>query len=98
MSAAARYRKLPVEIEAVPCDSVIHASRNDWSALPKWIAEAYERGDILFLPHSVEIATLEGRMVANRDDWIIRGVAGEIYPCKPKVFQATYEKVKEPRS
>ena len=39
------------------------------------------------------IATLEGRMRVEWDDWIIRGVAGELYPCKPEIFAATYEAV-----
>ena len=37
------------------------------------------------------IVTLEGVMTANAGDWIIRGVKGEIYPCKPDIFEATYE-------
>lgn len=40
-----------------------------------------------------EIKTLEGTMVANVGDWIIRGVKGEFYPCKPDIFEATYEAV-----
>jgi len=40
---------------------------------------------------SLDIQTREGTMVANRGDWIIRGVAGEFYPCKPEIFAATYE-------
>lgn len=39
------------------------------------------------------IGTLEGRMRADRDDWIIKGVKGEFYPCKPEIFEATYEVV-----
>ena len=41
------------------------------------------------------IPTLEGVMVARERDWIIRGVAGEFYPCKPDIFEATYEPVVE---
>ena len=41
----------------------------------------------------VEIETLEGVMKANKGDWIIRGVKGELYPCKPDVFEMTYKKV-----
>ena len=41
----------------------------------------------------IEIETLEGTMKANKGDWIIRGVKGELYPCKPDVFDMTYEKV-----
>ena len=43
---------------------------------------------------TVAIETLEGTMVAELGDWIIRGVKGEIYPCKDDIFQATYEPVK----
>lgn len=41
----------------------------------------------------LRIQTLEGVMTARIDDWIIRGVKGEFYPCKPDIFEATYEKV-----
>lgn len=41
------------------------------------------------------IPTLEGLMTADEGDWIIKGIKGEIYPCKPDIFEATYEEVKE---
>ena len=41
------------------------------------------------------IPTLEGVMIGREGDWIIRGVKGEFYPCKPDIFEATYEKVEE---
>lgn len=41
----------------------------------------------------VLIPTLEGLMLAREHDWIIRGVQGELYPCKPDIFEATYEPV-----
>ncbi len=40
----------------------------------------------------LKIETLEGVMAANIGDWIIKGIAGEFYPCKPKIFDATYDK------
>lgn len=43
----------------------------------------------------MEIETLEGVMKADKGDWIIKGVKGELYPCKPDVFQMTYEKVED---
>lgn len=49
--------------------------------------EAYQTDE------EVEIDTLEGVMKANKGDWIIRGVKGELYPCKPDVFDMTYKKV-----
>ena len=53
------------------------------------VIEAYQTEEEL------EIETLEGTMKADKGDWIIRGVKGELYPCKPDVFEMTYEKVKE---
>lgn len=41
------------------------------------------------------IPTLEGLMIGSEGDWIIRGIKGELYPCKPDIFEATYEKVSE---
>lgn len=44
---------------------------------------------------ALQIKTLEGVMTASPGDWIIRGVKGEFYPCKPDIFEATYEKAEE---
>jgi len=44
---------------------------------------------------SVFISTLEGTHEAKRGDWIIKGIKGELYPCKPDIFEATYEAVDE---
>lgn len=46
-------------------------------------------------PEPLPISTLEGTMLANPGDWIITGVKGERYPCKPDIFAATYEQVEE---
>jgi hypothetical protein len=95
MSDAARYRKKPVEIEAITVEKAHRLAERLWSDLPHWLADAYERGEVLFLNHPkrIEIQTLEGRMTGDLGDWIIRGVKGELYPCKPDIFEATYEAV-----
>lgn len=49
--------------------------------------------DFTTQPASVRIPTLEGEMTASAGDWMIRGVKGEFYPCKPDIFAATYEPV-----
>lgn len=90
---ASRFRKKPVEIEAIPAHAAMTAAREVWIDLPEWLADAYERGDIIFAHDHVSIGTLEGRMRAEPGDWIIRGVQGEIYPCKPEIFEATYDEV-----
>jgi len=41
----------------------------------------------------IEIATLEGELTVSDFDWIIKGIKGELYPCKPDIFEATYERV-----
>jgi len=50
---------------------------------------------VIFRPHIIEIGTLEGWMAGEGTDWLIRGIKGEFYPCKPDIFDATYEKVED---
>ena len=98
-----RFRKKPIVIEAVHYDE--HASRFGWGqaitdAHP-WLEEAYDNEildnighkapDGKITDHHLRITTLEGTMRADPGDWIIRGVKGELYPCKPDIFEATYE-------
>lgn len=84
----ARFRKKPTVIEAVK-----FGGAEGW---PLWLTNAIRRGDVWQQggdqPY-LTIATLEGEMRAEVGDWIILGVEGEIYPCKPSVFAATYEEV-----
>ncbi len=88
-----KYRKKPVVVEAVRAGEAIASAKNNWAALPAWLRAPYHEGGILFLPDCVNILTLEGTMTARPADWIIRGVKGKIYPCKPDIFEATYEPV-----
>ncbi len=65
---------------------------------PLWMVAALHSGVAFFRDPGTDyvkliIATLEGHMVADQGDWIIRGVKGELYPCKPDIFDATYEPV-----
>lgn len=93
----ARYRKKPVVIEAmrypglpsVPASARLDACMqfDDWMLAHQGTNKCKYRGD------SVVIETLEGEMTALPGDWIIKGVKGELYPCKPDVFEATYEAV-----
>ena len=116
MTAIKRYRKKPIEIEAVQWDSTDSTSL----AIREWVSgndavrvldtdylrEAWDydlgayrlaNGKTVFAPFGdrcLIVFTLEGEMVAELDDWIIRGVQGEFYPCKPDIFAATYEAVR----
>jgi hypothetical protein len=87
-----KYLKKPVVVEAVQVSKALNAACS-WPDLPDWLKVAYGNGDILFLPNSVEIRTLEGLMTGNLTDYIIQGVKGELYPCKPDIFEQTYELV-----
>ena len=92
------YRKKPAIVEAFQMTPARHSSNYDW---PEWLHKAWNEKDgdpgSLFLvappSRAMGIGTLEGILLVNENDWIIRGVAGELYPCKPEIFEATYEKV-----
>lgn len=89
----AKYRKKPVEVEAFQI-SMGAIGRRDY---PKWFADAVARGVVYQkanpdYPVECTIRTLEGEMDANLGDYIIKGVNGELYPCKPDIFGKTYER------
>jgi len=97
-----RFRKKPIEIEAVRVSQIHHQSAHDWYAMPQWVIDAYEGKSekngvktLLFCnyPPRVEVVTQEGVMTGNIDDWLIKGVKCELYPCKPDIFATTYEAV-----
>lgn len=84
--SVSQYRKKPVVIEAI--------RYRRYNIHDIW---AWAGADIVYGPVEDDdrayIETLEGRMAAEPGDYIIRGVQGEFYPCKPDIFLATYEKV-----
>ena len=89
-----QYRKKPVVIEAIRCSEALRAfSRDYWAGLPKWLEAAYDKGGVVPTDEGIYLPTSEGSMLANPDDWIICGVKGEVYPCKPDIFEATYDEV-----
>lgn len=89
-----KYRKKPVVIEAVQlrwdtwnemCDFAEVGKLTDGK--PQGVQDGEKIG--------LDIPTLEGLMRANEGDYIIRGIQGELYPCKPDIFKETYEEVVE---
>jgi hypothetical protein len=82
----ARYRKKPVEIEARLLTSESGPELWEWADSKPMYGPT---GEVVGL----RIYTLEGDMKADFGDWIIRGVKGEFYPCKPDIFEQTYEEV-----
>ncbi len=84
-----KYRKKPVVIEAVRLDF------DRWPEIEAFLGADYAPGKCEVSEHAFElrIRTLEGTMLARPGDYIIRGIAGELYPCREDVFVATYEAV-----
>ena len=88
-----KYRKKPVVVEAWEftrdsikvADSWVRRYRNDINLFSQY------GGEVLY----IEIKTLEGTMRAELGDYIIKGVQGEFYLCKPDIFKQTYELIKE---
>lgn len=85
------YRKKPVEVEAFQVGV---------DPLPSWFVDHRRQERLRCLPGSsslefpaYRITTLEGEMLAGKGDFVIKGVEGELYPCKESIFKATYEKV-----
>lgn len=85
-----KFRKKPVVIEAFQYKKDV-----SFIDIPKWLTEAIIGGEVKLTNEESYVDTLEGRMTVSEDDYIIKGVEGELYPCKPNIFEATYEKVEE---
>jgi hypothetical protein len=94
------FRKKPVVVEAVRCSDILNLrgveAADAFRAMPEWFRLAFltgvvgitardDRGD-----DTMVVYTLEGQMLAGAADWLIRGVAGELYPCKNSIFEASY--------
>ena len=100
-----RFRKKPVVIEAFQMTKERRADNSEW---PEWMHAAWntphDQAGALYpadYPDSdgtdeLLIVTLEGVHRVTFGDWIIRGIQGELYPCKPDIFAATYEAVEAP--
>ena len=96
-----KFRKKPVVIEAFQLTKERRWDNSEW---PQWLHKAWNmpylcEGALYIDPDDPErkklvIGTLEGIHRITWGDWIIKGVKGEFYPCKPNIFKKTYEKVK----
>ena len=82
-----KYRKKPVEIEAVQWDGTAYS----WNEIREMGLEDWKPGEIGSDTFAIE--TLEGDHLCRKGDYVIKGVKGEFYPCKPDSFKMTYEPV-----
>jgi hypothetical protein len=85
-----KYRKKPVVIEAVQFDG----TKDNAEKIKEWTNATIHTSQDRSI-NNLYISTLEGVMTASTGDYIIKGVNGEFYPCKPDIFEKTYEKVIE---
>lgn len=88
-----KYRKKPVVIEAMQFNGM-----DDYLKIIDWVNESGDTSsgdEFEYKTPIMLIPTLEGTMAANPGDYIIRGVNGEFYPCKPGIFEKTYDLVEE---
>jgi hypothetical protein len=94
----AKYRKKPVVIEAFQYDGDLKGSDGNYY-IPEWAKTALEDGVMFFEstsePMQLFIKTLEGKMLVSVGDYVIQGVQGELYPCKPDIFEMTYDEVED---
>ena len=85
-----KFKKKPVEIEAFQFYSYLDYSNG---TVPIWFYNAVASGTVSDNGNHLIIKTLEGDHRADAGDYIIQGVKGELYPCKPEIFELTYDKV-----
>ncbi len=103
-----KFRKKPVVVEVVEAFQMTYKCRWNNSEWPGWLHEAWNRDPgegSVWIDSDAPISegrqsadalvcgTLEGVSKIDFNDWIIRGIKGELYPCKPDIFEATYEEV-----
>lgn len=81
-----KFRKKPVVVEAMKFTGANHKDIADFVDTNM----TFDR-----MSDKIGIVTLEGEMTASKGDWIIKGVKGEFYPCKPDIFEKTYEPINE---
>jgi hypothetical protein len=85
-----KYRKKPVVVEAN------QLTINNISFLESWCGGSIKGIKLPIEERVIDIQTLEGEMRANMGDYIVKGIKGEFYPCKPDIFEDSYEAVAEP--
>lgn len=95
-----KYRKKPIVIDAFQYDGDLKDSNGKYY-VPEWAVSAFENGELFYKmplsplhpPCDLYVKTLEGDMHISVGDYIIKGINGELYPCKLDIFEKTYEAV-----
>jgi hypothetical protein len=92
----AKYRSIPVEKEAFEwTEAVFYARTQNPGSRPQWFEDAIDKREVYFLEENgtrtLYIDSLEGAMPVFLGNFIIQGLEGELYPCRPDVFHKSYE-------
>lgn len=86
-----KYRKRPFDVHAWCALDLIRYAKDDWGQMPAVITSAYDAGNVVFTPNTVQVKTNHGWLDATNYDMVICGLDGELYPCKRDVFERLYE-------
>ena len=92
-----KYRKKPIVIEAIQLQNNYNSIKKCVEFMEQHVSESYmskikfEEYVEIVKNNGMKIQTLEGEMTASINDYIIKGVKGEFYPCKPEIFHLTYD-------
>ena len=84
-----KYRKKPVVIEAMQ-----YLGGENYDQICDFVGKKLLM-EYCYTEQKIIVPTLEGEMRADKGDWIIKGISGEFYPCKPDIFEQTYDPVEE---
>jgi hypothetical protein len=88
-----KVRKKPV-VEAILCRTWLEAIQSSvWEGIPAWASSPATLRIVLESKEGILLPTPEGDMLARPEDYVICGIKGELYPCRPDIFEATYEVV-----
>lgn len=91
-----RYRKKPITIEAYQVTELDYDGFIMFKCFcntPEWLQQAIKEDKLFIRGNLIFLDTLEGHMRLSINDYIVRGVDGELYPCKASIFEKTYERV-----
>lgn len=92
-----KFQKRPIIVEAMRFEGTFASAREvlGWMGTGEFVELGIGPGKPLGTSNHILVKTLEGDLHASPGDWIIKGLRGEFYPCKPDIFEATYDNVED---
>lgn len=91
-----KYRKKPIEVEAVKIVRPVSGTEELTEAHPQWLMDNILTGRVRpYSDGTFHVNTIEGLMLGQAGDYLVKGIEGELYPVKASIFEASYEKVED---